>query len=374
MSIQICASAAPISTKNVGIENAHRSVTYHPSVWGDYFLEYTSDLTDILTHEEQEHQILKEEVNKLLAATPDDFAHKLDLIDSIQRLGVGYHFETEIEKSLKYVHDTYHNESYGKQDNNLHTTALRFRLLRQQGYYVSCGVFDKFKDKQGRFDESALISNVQGLLSLYEAAQFRVHGEETLEEALTFSITHLNSLILQMKKLVRAYFEEAKWTYNGYVPTIEEYMEVALVSCAYMMLSTTSLVGMGELATKEAFDWISSEPLFVRASAIVCRLMDDMVGHGFEQKISIVECYMNQKSASKEEAFAEFQKQVMNAWKDINQECLRPTVPMAILMRVVNLARVINLLYKEEDGYTNSKTKLKEYVTSLLVQPIKISG
>ncbi|KAL2456216.1 Germacrene-D synthase [Forsythia ovata] len=280
MSIQICASAAPISTKNVGIENARRSVTYHPSVWGDYFLEYTSDLTDILTHEEQEHQILKEEVNKLLAATPDDFAHKLDLIDSIQRLGVGYHFETEIEKSLKYVHDTYHNESYGKLDNNLHTTALRFRLLRQQGYYVSCGVFDKFKDKQGKFDES-LISNVQGLLSLYEAAQFRVHGEETLEEALTFSITHLNSLILQMKNLVRAYFEEAKWAYNGYLPIdMEDYMKVAVTSSGYIMLSTTCLVGMGELVTKEAFDWISSESIAVKGSAIIARLMDDMAGHG----------------------------------------------------------------------------------------------
>ncbi|KAL2529715.1 germacrene-D synthase-like [Forsythia ovata] len=83
-----------------------------------------------------------------------------------------------------------------------------------------------------------------------------------------------------MKKLVRAYFKEAKWTYDGYVPTIEKYMKVALVSGAYMMLSTSSLVGMGELATKEAFEWISSEPLLVRASSIICRLMDDMVGHG----------------------------------------------------------------------------------------------
>ncbi|CAI9768292.1 unnamed protein product [Fraxinus pennsylvanica] len=88
MSTQICASAAPISTKNVGIENARRSVTYHPSIWGDYFLAYTSDLTDIFAHEEQEHQRLKEEVKKHLAAVPDDSLHKLDLIDSIQRLGV----------------------------------------------------------------------------------------------------------------------------------------------------------------------------------------------------------------------------------------------------------------------------------------------
>ncbi|KAL2529080.1 Terpenoid cyclases/protein prenyltransferase alpha-alpha toroid [Forsythia ovata] len=43
---------------------------------------------DILAHEEQERQRLKEEVKKLLAATPDYSLHKLDLIDAIQRLGM----------------------------------------------------------------------------------------------------------------------------------------------------------------------------------------------------------------------------------------------------------------------------------------------
>ncbi|CAI9768293.1 unnamed protein product [Fraxinus pennsylvanica] len=181
--------------------------------------------------------------------------------------------------------------------------------------------------------------------------------------------------IEEMKKLVRAYFEEAKWTYNGYVPKLDEYMKVALVSSGYMMLSTTSLVGMGETVTKEAFEWVSSEPLFLRASTLISRLMDDMVGHGFEQKISAVECYINQEGASKEEAFSVFQKQVTNAWKDINLECLRPTpVQMAVLMRIVNLTRVMNLLYKDEDGYTSSKTKTKGFITTVLVEPVKISG
>ncbi|KAL2529716.1 Tricyclene synthase [Forsythia ovata] len=133
MDIQIPAYAAPIPSKNMGIEDTRRSVTYHPSIWGDYFLAYTSNVTVILGHDEQECQRLKEEVKKLLAATPDYSLHKLDLIDAIQRLGVGYHFETEIENSLKYIYDTYH------ESNDLRTCALRFRLLRQQGYYVSSG-------------------------------------------------------------------------------------------------------------------------------------------------------------------------------------------------------------------------------------------
>ncbi|KAL2505867.1 Terpenoid synthase 17 [Abeliophyllum distichum] len=190
MDIQIPAYAAPIPSKNMSIEDTRRSVTYHPSIWGDYFLAYTYNVTDILAHEEQERQRLKEEVKKLLAATPDYSLHKLDLTDAIQCLGVGYHFEIEIEieNSLKYIYDTYHGS------NDLRTCALRFRLLRQQGYYVSSDVFNKFKNCQGKFEES-LISDVPGLLSLYEAAHYGVHGEEILEVALKFSVSHLGSMI-----------------------------------------------------------------------------------------------------------------------------------------------------------------------------------
>lgn len=82
-----------------------------------------------------------------------------------------------------------------------------------------------------------------------------------------------------MKKLVRAYFEEVKWFHEGYTPSMEEYMQVALVTGAHEMLSTNSFVGMGDLATQEAFDWVLSHPLIVRASSVIGRLMDDMVGH-----------------------------------------------------------------------------------------------
>ncbi|RVW14958.1 (-)-germacrene D synthase [Vitis vinifera] len=103
-----------------------------------------------------------------------------------------------------------------------------------------------------------------------------------------------------------------------------------------------------QVPTMEEYMPIFSEPKIVRASAIVCRLMDDMVSHKFEQKrghvASAVECYMKQHGASEQETHNEFNKQVRDAWKDINEECLIPTaVPMPILMRVLNLARVIDV-------------------------------
>ncbi|KAG8382760.1 hypothetical protein BUALT_Bualt05G0110800 [Buddleja alternifolia] len=353
--------AAPISIENANFEDVRRSVTYHPSIWGDYFLTHTSNIMELSANEAEEFQKLREEVRDLLIKTPDDSLHKVELIDEIQRLGVAYHFENEIDISLKSIYDTY-SECNGKEDNDLHMVALRFRLIRQQGHNLS----------SGKWELSALETLppymklcYQALLDVYDETEDEMNNLET-----SYRLYYAKE---EMKKLVRAYFEEAKWVYNNYIPTMEEYMSVALVSGAYMMLSTTSLVGMGSLVTRETFEWVTNEPLIVRASSVICRLMDDMVGHGFEKKSTAMDCYMKQNGATKEKAFGEFHKQVNKAWKDINEEFLHPeAMPIPVLMRVLNLARVINLLYTDEDGYGNCKTKLKEFIETVLVDPIII--
>ena len=80
-----------------------------------------------------------------------------------------------------------------------------------------------------------------------------------------------------MKRLVQAYFAEAKWFNNNYTPTMEEYMDAALVSSGYRMLTAISFIGMGCFATEKAFQWLIEDPKIVRASTIICRLMDDIV-------------------------------------------------------------------------------------------------
>ncbi|KAL0362765.1 UNVERIFIED_CONTAM: Germacrene-D synthase [Sesamum calycinum] len=197
-------SNSPNFTKNVDANDARRSVKYHPSVWGDYFLAY--DSTEVSTAEKEELQRQKEMVRKLLAGTPDDSPHKLELIDAIQRLGVNYHFEEEIDKSLRCMHDTYLERS--KEDNDLRVVALRFRLLRQQGHRVSCDVFNKFMDDEGKFKDS-LITNVEGMLELYEAAHFGVSGEEILDKALEFSSSYLQSFASHTTSSLSALVNEA---------------------------------------------------------------------------------------------------------------------------------------------------------------------
>ncbi|KAG5601081.1 hypothetical protein H5410_032451 [Solanum commersonii] len=82
---------------------------------------------------------------------------------------------------------------------------------------------------------------------------------------------------------------------------------------------------------------------------------------------------MKEYGASKQETYIKFQKAVTNAWKDIDKEFFCPTEgPMFVLERVLNFARVIETLYKEEDGYTNAKDKLQNMINLMLTESVKI--
>jgi (-)-germacrene D synthase len=88
----------------------------------------------------QQVQELKEEVKRMLTSPVDNKpSQKLNLIDVIQRLGVSYHFENEIEENLQQLHISLHDRDDQKNDDDLYNVALQFRLFRQQGYYISCG-------------------------------------------------------------------------------------------------------------------------------------------------------------------------------------------------------------------------------------------
>ncbi|XP_010049988.2 (-)-germacrene D synthase [Eucalyptus grandis] len=558
-----------ISSSSPAQETSHvperRSANFPPSTWRDYFLKYASDSNSMISPTKSDDRIekLKGEVRKMLTDAIDKPSQKLNLIDQIQRVGIAYHFEIEINQQLEQIHDSYFNFHNSNKDSHLHTIALLFRLLRQQGYTISCEIFNKFKDSNGNFSES-LIADVQGLLSLFEACHTRFHGDDVLNDALAFTMTHLKSIdegkaspnlkkqvshalnqpihkgiprlearhyiplyqeepshnevllalakldfnLLQeqhqkelgnltrwwknldverkfpfardrlvemylwmsiiyfesdyeaarkiltkvasmvsiiddiydvhgtleelrlfteaieswdvkakeglpeymqacyktvldlydeigyevtrkgrsyrlfyakeaMKNQVRAYFAEAKWFHQNYVPTMEEYMPIALATAAIELLLVTLLLGMEDFVTKDAFDWLLyGNSKMVKAVKLVGRLMDDIAGHKFEQERghgpSSVECFMKQYEVTEEEAKEELRKQVADAWKDINEGLRCPTiVPRPLLVRILNFARAMHVVYKDEiDIYTHAGTKLEEHVTSLYVNPL----
>ncbi|CAI0439183.1 unnamed protein product [Linum tenue] len=488
--------------------------------------------------------------------TTSTMDHKLRLIDAVQRLGLSYHFESEIEAELSNM--TISSPVPDPIANDLSSAALWFRLLRQQGFYVSTDILENFKDGNGNF-ETSLVSDVPAMLSLYESSFLAVPGEDVLDQARAFTTQNLigssassaateivsfalnrpirkrlprlearrfidtyqgNDSLLRLAQLdfniiqqqhqeelrgiqewwgsldvptnfwyardrivecyfwimgvyfepkycvarrlltkfiaimsltddtydnyataeqlevltqaieswdnnlisglpgpmkmlyglyvyifdefeqavsgegrsfgvryakreldraLKAFLMEAKWRDANYFPTLEEYMQVSLVTTAYPLLVTVSFLGMAgsDAAAEEDFQWIAGEPQMLVASSTVCRLMDDIVSSKLEQERkhipSAVECYMEKHKVAEEVVVELFRERVDNAWKDINKEFLRPTaVARPLLDRVLNLTRAIDEIYKDADTYTDSYL-LKDHVVSTLKEPVFIA-
>ena len=85
-----------------------------------------------------------------------------------------------------------------------------------------------------------------------------------------------------------------------------------------------------------------------------------------------VECYMKEYNMSSEKASKEIQKICGNAWKDINEVCMKPTaISRPILEVLINLVRTTEVIYRFGDAYTYAST-IKPEVTSLFIDPIPI--
>jgi isoprene synthase len=82
---------------------------------------------------------LEEDVRSMINNENADLLATLELIDDVQRLGLGYRFERDITRALdNFTSSKGCNDQ--RIDKCLHATALSFRLLRQQGYRISQGI------------------------------------------------------------------------------------------------------------------------------------------------------------------------------------------------------------------------------------------
>ncbi|MED6120577.1 hypothetical protein PIB30_022094, partial [Stylosanthes scabra] len=244
--------------------------------------------------------------------------------------------------------------------------------------YDAYGTIDELKlftEAIERWDIGCCMDDLPEYMKIIYESLFKIFEEAERELGKQGRAYCIKYSIKELQKTIQAFMTEAKWLENDYVPTMAEYIQTTTVSSAYPLLITVSYIGMGDMATEDVFKWVTNKPKIVTASTIICRVMDDIVSNEFEQKrehiVSILECYMRECNVSKEEAVQKLRKRVTDAWKDINEECLKPTkVPMPFLMRVLNISRFMDVMYKDEDCYTHAEGKMKKCIEALLVNPI----
>ncbi|KAI4324183.1 hypothetical protein L6164_023740 [Bauhinia variegata] len=166
-----------------------RSANFGSSVWDyDFLQSLTSEFADNELYAEQRNQ-LKEEVRMMLCKMKNPL-FQLELIDDLQRLGLAYHFNNEIN----IIVDTVYKNMDSFMEENLYFTALKFRLLRQNGYHISAEVFDCFQDGECDFKES-LSFDIDGILSFYEATFYSFQNEIILQNARDFCLKHLKEFV-----------------------------------------------------------------------------------------------------------------------------------------------------------------------------------
>ncbi|VVB13604.1 unnamed protein product [Arabis nemorensis] len=176
----------------------------------------------------------------------------------------------------------------------------------------------------------------------------------------------------EIKSLTKkGYLEIAKWARAGHVPSFEEYMEVGIVTGAMDDMAIYSFLGMEDCDEKIMYEWFASRPKMILAFNVVFRLINDITT--FEEELERGEvanglnCFMKQHSVSQEEAVRELRKMIKDHHEIMMDEFFiaSSNVPRQILVRVFNTARVINLFYKEGDGFGHPDENLKAHFTSL---------
>nr|QPL17968.1 terpene synthase [Lathyrus odoratus] len=139
------------------------------------------------------------EVKRLFVSQNTD--ERLSMVDSIQRLGIEYLFEDEIEATLQRKHMMLRFQNI----QGLSQVAFQFRMLRQQGYYIRPDIFNIFWDNKGKL-KGTFCKEINGLVALFEASQLSIEGEDYLDSAGQLCCEYLNEWSLTFHNHVQVKF------------------------------------------------------------------------------------------------------------------------------------------------------------------------
>ncbi|KAJ1266194.1 hypothetical protein BS78_08G132100 [Paspalum vaginatum] len=158
------------------------------------------------------------------------------------------------------------------------------------------------------------------------------------------------------------------------VPPLDDHLRITMVTTFYWALACISFCGMCEIecTNDDVFVWVEEFPTVIKNACLISRLMDDISGHETEKSrnnvSTAVTCYAKDHGKTERDSKEALWCLVEDQWKSINKEFLGNTIiPTSMLTRIINLARVMESMYRHCDGYTHS-SRIKESVQKVLDQ------
>ncbi|KAI7991767.1 hypothetical protein LOK49_LG12G02308 [Camellia lanceoleosa] len=404
-----------------------RSANYQPPIWDH---DYVQSLNSKYVGDVYEKRAakLKEDVKIMLEKVVDeDPLDALEMIDDLQRLGVFYHFKDEIETVLERIYNM--NDKCNNED--LHATALKFRLLRQHGYNVP-------QDEARDFTTRNLKENLkkkdidQNLAMLVRhSLELPLHWRVLRLEARWFIDVYerrqdMNSLLLELAKLdfnmVQAIHQQevkqmSRWWRStclekklsfardglmvnflgtlgvnfepqfGYFRRMSTkvYTLITIIDDVYNVYGSleelelfTNAVERWDIITKEASECLlEGYPNIICWSSIICRLSDDLGTSSNELQRGVVpksiQCYMHETGASENDAREHMKYLIGETWKKMNEDGAANSLFTKDFIGIaMNLARMSQCMYQYGDGHGAPGKGTKYRVLSLVVNPVPL--
>nr|CAB3486410.1 unnamed protein product [Digitaria exilis] len=200
------------------------------------------------------------------------------------------------------------------------------------------------------FDVHATLEECQYLHTLYIKT---LRNFDEFEDSLEPNKKYRMSYAKQAYKLSsQNYLREAIWSREKYQPSFKEHEEVSIMSSGLPMLTNITLLGYGDAATQDVFEWL---------------------GKHKKDMTSAVETYMIENGLTGEEALAEIAALLENRWRILNQTSMdidRSLLPGEQV--VVNMARTNEIIYLHGRDACTFGDDLKDLVTTLFLKLVPL--
>nr|C0KWV3.1 RecName: Full=Linalool synthase Tps-5031L19, chloroplastic; Short=PsTps-5031L; Flags: Precursor [Perilla frutescens var. hirtella]ACN42009.1 linalool synthase [Perilla frutescens var. hirtella] len=172
--------------------------------------------------------------------------------------------------------------------------------------------------------------------------------------------------------LVEAYLKEAKWYYNGYTPSMEEYLNNAYISIGATPVISQVFFTLATSIDKPVIDSLYEYHRILRLSGILVRLPDDLGTSPFEMKRGdvpkAIQLYMKERNATEIEAQEHVRFLIREAWKEMNTATAAVDCPFTddLVTAAANLGRAAQFMYLDGDG---NHSQLHQRIACLLFEP-----
>lgn len=166
---------------------------------------------------------------------------------------------------------------------------------------------------------------------------------------------------LVWEETISALFKEAEWRHSQYIPPLEEYLENGAISIAPTTCFLTSMFLMGEPIKDNVMQKVGLRSRCMYLVGLISRLANDIATFRREaiagEATSAVSCYIQDNPwCTEEEAISALEQMMESACVELEWELFstRSSVPECCSRAILSFARIMRLVYRRADAFSNS--------------------